>query len=123
MLPQHIPTDHKHRARQDLLESAVRALSTSTGSIADLAAALSVSERHLRNLFTAGIGVSPKHFARITRIRQVLAAAGNTPWSDLALTAGFYDQSHMTADFRAIMGVPPPPSSRAATPPPPAAPR
>ncbi|WTL36420.1 helix-turn-helix domain-containing protein [Nocardia sp. NBC_01503] len=53
------------------------------------------------------MGVSPKHFARITRIRQVLAVAGNTPRSYLALTTGFYDQSHMTADFRAIMGVPP----------------
>ncbi|MRH89657.1 helix-turn-helix domain-containing protein [Nocardia sp. SYP-A9097] len=107
VLPQHIPTSDIHQAHRRLLESAVHALSTAPGSITDLAAALSVSERHLRNLFSAGIGVSPKHFARITRIRQVLAAAGNTPWSDLAHTASFYDQSHMVADFRSLMGVTP----------------
>ncbi|MFC3432819.1 helix-turn-helix domain-containing protein [Nocardia seriolae] len=75
--------------------------------ITDLAATLAVSERQLRNLFTAGIGVSSQHYARITRIRQVLATAGNTPWSHLAAAGGFYDQSHLTADFRSLMGVPP----------------
>ncbi|MFI7687677.1 AraC family transcriptional regulator [Nonomuraea sp. NPDC049655] len=28
-------------------------------------------------------------------------------WADLATAAGYYDQSHMTAEFRTLMGVTP----------------
>jgi AraC-like DNA-binding protein len=37
----------------------------------------------------------------------VLAHAETRPWSELAIEAGYYDHSHMTAEFRSIMGVPP----------------
>ncbi|WP_196054642.1 helix-turn-helix domain-containing protein [Nocardia aurantiaca] len=105
-LPQRLSEDRTRRDHRRLLGSAVAAMDA-TASITDLAAALAVSERQLRNLFTSGIGVSPKHYARITRIRRILSAAGNTPWSHLATAAGYYDQSHMTADFRSLMGVAP----------------
>ena len=39
-------------------------------------------------------------------VRTVLAADAGR-WSDIAATAGYYDQSHMTAEFRHFMGVPP----------------
>lgn len=68
---------------------------------------LSVSERHLRALFTESVGLSPKHFARIDRVRTVLARAGQARWATLAAEVGYYDQSHLTAEFRATMGVPP----------------
>ncbi|GAB0101692.1 hypothetical protein JMUB6875_06560 [Nocardia sp. JMUB6875] len=105
-LPQRLSEDRTRRDHRRLLGSAVAAMDTA-GPITELATSLAISERQLRNLFTAGIGVSPKHYARIVRLRQVLAAAGNTPWSDLAMESGYYDQSHMTADFRSLMGVPP----------------
>ncbi|MGM7646188.1 helix-turn-helix domain-containing protein [Nocardia sp. JW2] len=79
---------------------------------------LAVSERQLRSLFAAGIGLSPKHFARIDRVRRVLTAAGKTPWSDLAAATGYYDQSHLTADFWTLMGVPPAAYLRGEPPPP-----
>lgn len=72
-----------------------------------IAARLNVSERHLRNLFTEAVGVSPKHFARLERLRIVLAQAGSTRWARLAAEAGYYDQSHMNAEFRQMMGVTP----------------
>ncbi|WP_054811582.1 helix-turn-helix domain-containing protein [Nocardia arizonensis] len=56
---------------------------------------------------TACIGVSPKHFARLRRVRRVLEHAGRTPLAQLATGSGYYDQSHMNADFRTIMGIPP----------------
>ncbi|MFG1958270.1 helix-turn-helix domain-containing protein [Nonomuraea sp. NPDC049028] len=68
---------------------------------------LGVSERHLRNLFTGGVGVPPKRFARISRVRGVLARVCREEGASLAAEAGYYDQSHMTAEFRAVMGVPP----------------
>ncbi|MFE3800286.1 AraC family transcriptional regulator [Nocardia tengchongensis] len=105
-LPHRLTEDPVRRDHRRLLNSAVTAMDT-TAPIGDLAADLAVSERQLRNLFTAGIGLSPKHYARIARLRQVLAAAGNTPWSDVAHASGYYDQSHLSADFRSLMGVAP----------------
>lgn len=77
------------------------------GPVPDVARELSVSERQLRNLFAEGVGLSPKHFARINRVRAVLAHAAELSWAQLAAVTGYYDQSHMTSDFRALMGVPP----------------
>ncbi|WP_240662526.1 AraC family transcriptional regulator [Streptomyces sp. WAC 06738] len=86
------------------LGEAARLLAGAT--VATTAARLHMSERRLRTLFTDGTGLSPKHFARIDRLRTVLAA-GAGQWSEIAATAGYYDQSRMTAEFRHFMGVPP----------------
>jgi AraC-like DNA-binding protein len=88
----------------DLIDSAATLVST---GVAASARQLHVSERHLRNLFVEAVGMPPKRFARIDRVRTVLAHAHDRPWSELATEAGYYDHSHMTAEFRAIMGVPP----------------
>ncbi|MGW4802110.1 helix-turn-helix domain-containing protein [Nonomuraea sp. NPDC004297] len=109
--------------RDRLLREAAEALSTtgsttgsstgsSTGSttgerVAALARRLSVSERHLRDLFTDRVGFSPKRFARVQRVRTVLARAGSATWARLAADTGYYDQSHLAADFHALMGVSP----------------
>jgi methylphosphotriester-DNA--protein-cysteine methyltransferase len=61
----------------------------------------------LRNLFAEGVGLSPKHYARIDRVRTVLNRAGSVAWAELAAATGYYDQAHMTSDFRTLMGVPP----------------
>lgn len=124
-LPQRISEDLTRRAQREVLRAAVAALSADPNgrSVSALAGDLAVSERQLRNLFTAGIGVSPKHFARIDRVRRIVAQARNTPMAQspfstndygaktslaqLAADNGYFDQSHMTADFRTLMGVPP----------------
>ncbi|GAA2644537.1 hypothetical protein GCM10009864_02940 [Streptomyces lunalinharesii] len=90
-----------------LLREAVASLSTTYGRVGALAPRLSVSERHLRTLFTDQVGLSPKRFARIQRVRRVLAGAGSAGWARLASDAGYYDQSHMTADFHHLMGASP----------------
>ncbi|MFC1437471.1 helix-turn-helix domain-containing protein [Streptacidiphilus sp. N1-10] len=90
-----------------LLRQAVESLSTTSERVATLASRLSVSERHLRDVFTDRVGLPPKHFARIQRVRAVLAGADSAHWAEVASEAGYYDQSHMTADFHRLMGVPP----------------
>lgn len=91
-----------------VLRHAAEALSTTGERFAATARRLWVSERHLRDLFTDRVGLPPKHFARIQRVRTVLArAGGTTKWARVASDAGYYDQSHMTADFHALMGVSP----------------
>lgn len=98
-------------ARTALLRAAVEELSVrmdrAPAQVRDVARELAVSERQLRNLFTDGVGVSPKHYARIDRIRALAARAGSAGWSELAAAVGYFDQSHMTTDFRTLMGVPP----------------
>lgn len=98
-------------SRTALLRAGVDALSVgkdrSPARVRDVARELAVSERQLRNLFAEGVGVSPKHYARINRVRTVLTRAMSAPWSEVAAATGYYDQAHMTSDFRALMGVPP----------------
>ncbi|WP_067700539.1 helix-turn-helix domain-containing protein [Nocardia jejuensis] len=106
-LPQRLTENATRLAHRRLLTAAVDAMATGSASLTTLAATLAVSERQLRALFTVGTGLSPKHYARILRLRRVLAAAGNTPWSDIAVATGYFDQSHLTSDFRSLMGVPP----------------
>ncbi|MGO4616610.1 helix-turn-helix domain-containing protein [Nocardia sp. 2YAB30] len=107
-LPHRIVDDPAQREHRHLLATAVAAISADQPvSVPEVAARLSVSERQLRNLFASGIGVSPKHFARIDRVRKILSHAGTIPWAELAAANGYYDQSHMSADFRTLMGVPP----------------
>lgn len=103
----------RDRSRSDLayrtaIQLTARAdMSIGQERIPAIAARLNVSERHLRTLFTEAVGVSPKHFLRLDRIRTVLARAGTTRWAHIGAEAGYYDQSHMNAEFRRIMGVPP----------------
>ncbi|AYC37610.1 AraC family transcriptional regulator [Streptomyces griseorubiginosus] len=110
LLPDRLPTP-AGGTRHALLRAAVTALSVRSdripGQVGDVARELAVSERQLRNLFSDGVGLSPKHYARIDRVRAVLAHADELRWADLAVVTGYYDQSHMTSDFRSLMGVPP----------------
>jgi len=93
------------KAHPDLVAEAAGLLTNA--NVAATAHRLHISERRLRTLFVDRIGLSPKHFARIDRVRTVLAAARDLRLADVAATAGYYDQSHMTAEFRHLMGVPP----------------
>lgn len=75
--------------------------------VATAARRMGVSERHLRAVFTATIGLSPKQFARMTRLRAILPGVRGESLANLAIEAGYYDQSHMTAQFREFMRVTP----------------
>jgi AraC-like DNA-binding protein len=91
------PDDFLDRAAETLPAVGVRAS----------AELLHVSERHLRSLTVRGTGLSPKRYARIDRVRQVLARGPGPSWSRLALAIGYADHSHLTAEFRTMMGMPP----------------
>jgi AraC-like DNA-binding protein len=100
-------------SRSRLVRAAAGSLAGHRGqapqSVPVVARRLAVSERHLRTVFSDFTGLSPKRYQRISRVRRVLASARNARpgWAQLAATAGYYDQSHMTAEFRSMMGVPP----------------
>jgi transcriptional regulator GlxA family with amidase domain len=75
-----------------------------------VAVELGVSERHLRRVFREYVGVGPKTFARLIRFHRALGAARagrHAGWAGIAAAAGYYDQAHLIAEFRAIAGVTP----------------
>lgn len=91
------------------VDAALGAILRSGGnlSIASLAPALGVTRQHLARTFGLHVGVPPKMFARVTRVRRVLAkarAATRVDWTALALDAGFYDQAHFSGEIRELTG-------------------
>jgi AraC-like DNA-binding protein len=91
------------------VDEAVRAILRSQGnlSIAALAPALGVSRQHLARRFAMHVGVSPKVFARVARVRRAIAkarVAAHVDWARLALETGYYDQSHLAGEIRELTG-------------------
>jgi AraC-like DNA-binding protein len=78
-------------------------------TIDSIAAAAGVSRQHLARAFAYHVGVSPKMFARVIRFRRALRLAGSQDWADLALQLGYFDQSHLIAEFRQFAGQTPVP--------------
>ena len=80
------------------------------GTVRGWASELGVTDRHLRNLLTHHVGLSPKRYARVTRANRTLRRAerrrraGRLDWAELAQESGYYDQSHLIDDFRELMG-------------------
>lgn len=76
-------------------------------AIADLAAEIGCSRKHLAAGFREHVGIAPKTAARLLRFRQVLQlvdTAERIDWSAIAQDAGYADQSHFSNDFRQITG-------------------
>jgi AraC-like DNA-binding protein len=76
-------------------------------SVGALADAAGVSGTHLATQFKSHIGVTPKAVARIYRFtRLILSVDTRHPvdWSQLAQTAGYYDQAHFSREFKNFTG-------------------
>jgi AraC-like DNA-binding protein len=81
-----------------------------TTTIEKLTRDIGISPRRLSQLFREQIGVSPKLYCRIQRFQQAVQhmhRGADIRWSELALTCGYYDQSHFTNDFHAFSGLSP----------------
>lgn len=68
-----------------------------------------LSKKRLIQGFREQIGVRPKVYARIIRLRRALTLlheGGRSP-ADVAVAAGYYDQPHMNLDFRELAGLAP----------------
>ena len=95
-------------ARLKLARSAADKLTRA--NVSAVAVDLGVSDRHLRRVFHEAVGVSPKAFARLTRFDRAVRAAradARASWANIATAAGYYDQAHLIAEFRAIAGATP----------------
>ena len=71
---------------------------------------IGLSQRRLAQLFHEQVGVSPKTFHRVRRFQhtlQRLRGVRQADWAHLAVECGYYDQAHLSHDFRQIAGMTP----------------
>ena len=66
-------------------------------------------ERRFVALFDSIVGLTPKLYSRVQRLKRAVAqiAVGKSELAQIALDHGFYDQSHLTREFREFAGVTP----------------
>lgn len=98
--------------RERSVYRAARALKATHGTVelVDLVDASGVSVRQFRREFTAQLGMSPKHFARVVRFEHALRLKSARPWmswAEVSQDAGYYDQAHMVKDCRSLGAAPP----------------
>ena len=89
--------------------AAVRMIEANKGQIkiAKIAAAVGLSVRQLERRFRAVVGLTPKQFARLRRVRAT--AIGLVEEAEMSLAAraaemGYADQAHLTREFVAVTG-------------------
>lgn len=79
-------------------------------SIRAIANRVGLSQGQFIQVFTAQVGLTPKLFSRVLRFqhaREVVDRARTLNWSHLALACGYYDQSHLIAEFQEFSGLSP----------------
>lgn len=92
-----------------LLRQACQRWQQTKGTVGVLALAqeLGCSTRHLEKLFRQYLGLTPKEFTAVLRVRGVVdalqQAATAPPLAQVALDYGFYDQAHFIKVFRRMV--------------------
>ncbi len=97
----------KSHSTNPLLELAIKKIFQKKGNLTmdELNLNVKVSHRYLEMLFKKELGLSPKRYARIIRIKKIslqLIEQPNTQLSQLAYQWNYYDQSHFIKDFKSI---------------------
>lgn len=88
-----------------LILNAVQKIKLANGEvrIKDLLTDLPVSRDPFEKRFRRAIGTSPKQFAKIVRLRNLIGKfSRSTRLTEAALTAGYFDQAHFIKDFKAF---------------------
>lgn len=91
---------------------AARQIYTSLGNVqvTELAGSLAVSPRTLERQFAQQVGVSPKTLARVVRFDEMNSRIRLNPavsMADLSFELGFFDQSHLINEFKALSSLTP----------------
>jgi AraC-like DNA-binding protein len=97
------------RALHPAIAAALERLAAS-GRVDAAVAASGFSHRHFVATFRRVVGLPPKLWSRVIRFGRALDRAARepaTPWVEIALDAGYADQSHFQRDFVAVAGMTP----------------
>jgi AraC-like DNA-binding protein len=89
---------------------APRANSWPSTRVSDIQREAGCSPKHFIAQFRAAVGLTPKHYYRVKRFKAVLerlAGSNAVNLADVAASAGYSDQSHLTREFRDFAGITP----------------
>jgi AraC-like DNA-binding protein len=95
-------------ARMDeVVTEAIKLIKSANGIVRvdELAKTLCISQDPLEKRFRRSVGTSPKQYATIVRLRNLISGYHNhSTLTEAALHAGYFDQSHFIKDFRSFTG-------------------
>lgn len=101
----------QYQARHDaLITTAIQKIRHATGNIKikSLTDTLCVSQDAFEKRFRKIVGIAPKQFANIIRMKSVVNNGLKTKiFAEAAYNAGFFDQSHFNKDFKLFTGLTP----------------
>ncbi len=92
------------------VNTAIRLINSGEANVSALADAACLSNKQFDRVFTEYVGAHPKEFSRTIRFQRALHKLETDPtisWAALAADCGYFDQSHMIRDFRALSGYTP----------------
>ncbi|MDP4276428.1 MAG: helix-turn-helix domain-containing protein [Bacteroidota bacterium] len=95
---------------QKRVETAIRLINAGQTDIARLADAACLSTKQFSRVFSEHIGAHPKEYSRTIRFQRalhMLETDQQRSLSALAYDCGYFDQSHMIKDFKALSGYTP----------------
>jgi len=97
----------KRNEKDAVISKAIDIIKSGNGNfkVKELVSTLNTNIDSFEKRFRSQVGISPKHFSSIIRIRSVIS--NYQPDQDLtgiSLDAGFFDQSHFNRDFKAFTG-------------------
>lgn len=91
-----------------VVAEAIALLTVGGVAVSRLAQTVALSERQLRRRFVDQVGYGPKTLDRVLRLQRFLAAVGagseGAGLAELALTAGYADQAHLSREARTLTG-------------------
>ena len=79
-------------------------------AIRDFASAIGITQKHLITQFDRFVGLKPKLCERIGKFQSVLDTIDkqmHLDWAHLAVSCGYYDQSHFIKEFKTFSGINP----------------
>jgi AraC-like DNA-binding protein len=95
-----------------VVDGAWRRLAASAGRapVASIAKEIGLSRRHLGQLVRAELGLTPKTVARVLRFDSAcrcLRSGRTASLADTAMACGYFDQAHLTNDWKQLAGCTP----------------
>jgi AraC family transcriptional regulator len=78
-------------------------------SLAELASVINISPTYFARLFKQEMGISPHQYVIQQRVEQAKSMLSKTDLAiaDIAFQVGFSSQSHLTKQFKRIIGITP----------------
>jgi AraC-like DNA-binding protein len=81
-----------------------------SASVAQVARTHGLTHRQVIDFFDHHVGLKPKQYQRVQRLRRVLRAIhapARACWAQIAVRNGYFDQAHLIHDFRKLTGLTP----------------